>query len=179
MASQPHVDRDPVDVFVGAKVKMLRKLHRLSQQGLAARLGVSFQQVQKYEKGANRISAAMLYRIAGLFALPIGAMFEGLPAEPDAPAEGAADSAGSGLAALIGTAGGRGLTEAFLRMPPASRALLIDIAEAMIRAADLHAAPDPDRAPAATPRVSQPVQAPARGPTSPRSRPPLALSTAS
>ncbi len=55
---------DPIDVAVGARIRMRRKALDISQQGLAQVLGVTFQQVQKYERGTNRVSASMLVRIA-------------------------------------------------------------------------------------------------------------------
>ena len=55
---------DPVDVHVGRRVKLRRVLLDMSQTQLAGNIGLTFQQVQKYEKGANRISASMLHRLA-------------------------------------------------------------------------------------------------------------------
>jgi transcriptional regulator with XRE-family HTH domain len=55
---------DPIDLAVGARIRIRRKAIRVSQSDLAEHLGVSFQQVQKYERGANRISASMLVRAA-------------------------------------------------------------------------------------------------------------------
>src|SRR5262245_53163522 len=55
---------DPLDVAVGARIRMRRQAQGVSQQQLGEALGVSFQQVQKYERGANRISASMLVRTA-------------------------------------------------------------------------------------------------------------------
>jgi transcriptional regulator with XRE-family HTH domain len=51
----------------------------MSQTGLAEKLGISFQQVQKYEAGANRITAARLYEVCEVFGVPIASMFEGIP----------------------------------------------------------------------------------------------------
>jgi transcriptional regulator with XRE-family HTH domain len=68
-----------VDAHVGARVKLRRKLLGWSQTQLANALGVAFQQVQKYERGTNRIAASTLYQIAMLFDVPIGFFFEGLP----------------------------------------------------------------------------------------------------
>lgn len=69
----------PVDVHVGARIRLRRNLLGLSQGDLAAALGLTFQQVQKYERGANRISASMLYAAAHFLKSPIAAFFEGLP----------------------------------------------------------------------------------------------------
>ncbi len=61
--SQSH-QADPIDIAVGARIRMRRQLLKLSQGALAEALGVTFQQVQKYERGTNRVSASMLVRIA-------------------------------------------------------------------------------------------------------------------
>src|ERR1700750_2840871 len=71
MASKPEAVADPVDVAVGARIRLLRKLKGLSQQALADAAGVTFQQIQKYERGANRVSASMLSRIAGSLQTPV------------------------------------------------------------------------------------------------------------
>jgi transcriptional regulator with XRE-family HTH domain len=72
-------DRDPIDVHVGAKLRAFRKLRRIPQKALSEAVEVSFQQLHKYETGANRISVAVLYRLARRLAVPIDAFFEGLP----------------------------------------------------------------------------------------------------
>tara|TARA_R100001369_G_scaffold44802_2_gene70943 strand:+ start:1481 stop:1819 length:339 start_codon:yes stop_codon:yes gene_type:complete len=64
-----------IDKFVGSKVKELRKQKKKSQSVLAEALGISFQQIQKYESGSNRISASMLARIAATLGQPIAAFF--------------------------------------------------------------------------------------------------------
>ena len=75
-----------VDVHIGQRLRMRRKLAGLSQEQLAERLGVTFQQVQKYEKGTNRISASRLFGAARLLSVPVSYFFEGL-ATPEAEAE--------------------------------------------------------------------------------------------
>jgi transcriptional regulator with XRE-family HTH domain len=74
---------DPVDVHVGLRLRELRRSRKLSQPALARSVGVTFQQINKYEKGVNRISASMLYGIARTLAVPLTAFFEGLP-DPEA-----------------------------------------------------------------------------------------------
>jgi transcriptional regulator with XRE-family HTH domain len=69
---------NPVDLHVGGRVRMRRKMLGVSQERLAEALGLTFQQVQKYERGANRISASKLYEIARFLAAPISYFFEGL-----------------------------------------------------------------------------------------------------
>ena len=73
--------RDPnfVDVHVGSRLRMRRQLVGMSQEKLGELLGITFQQVQKYEKGANRISASRLYFAAKILAIPVEFFFEELP----------------------------------------------------------------------------------------------------
>lgn len=69
--------REPQDAEIGKRVRTLRLQRGLSQTKLADALGVTFQQVQKYEKGVNRISAGRLLRIAEILTVPIAFFFEG------------------------------------------------------------------------------------------------------
>lgn len=71
---------NPIDIHVGARVRMRRLLLGLSQDKLGDELGVTFQQVQKYERGANRIGASRLFEIARVLSVPIGFFFEGMDA---------------------------------------------------------------------------------------------------
>jgi transcriptional regulator with XRE-family HTH domain len=66
---------DPIDVAIGKEVRARRKLHGMSQTALGEKLGVSFQQVQKYERGANRISGSMAFRIAAAMGCRPGDLF--------------------------------------------------------------------------------------------------------
>lgn len=69
----------PVDLGVGRNMRRLRNRLGISQVQLAAGLGVTFQQIQKYENGRNRISASKLFEAAQLLAVPIEELFAGLP----------------------------------------------------------------------------------------------------
>lgn len=73
----------PVDVHVGKKIKQMRALRRLSQTDVAQKLNLSFQQIQKYEIGSNRVAASRLYELSKIFGVPTSYFFEGLP-EDDA-----------------------------------------------------------------------------------------------
>ncbi|TXI90078.1 MAG: XRE family transcriptional regulator [Cupriavidus sp.] len=73
---------DAVDVFVGGRVRALRKARGISQTALADEIGPTLQQVQKYERGFNRISASVLYRIAGALDAVPAEFFAGLPDPP-------------------------------------------------------------------------------------------------
>src|SRR3954462_5829429 len=67
---------DPLDTMVGARIRVLRIHNKISQTDLAEQIGVTFQQVQKYEKGTNRIGASRLSRIAGVLGISVGELFE-------------------------------------------------------------------------------------------------------
>lgn len=68
---------NPIDTYVGARVRVRRKFLGMSQDNLASHLGLTFQQVQKYERGANRISASKLYEISVAMRVSISHFFEG------------------------------------------------------------------------------------------------------
>jgi transcriptional regulator with XRE-family HTH domain len=68
----------PVDVHVGRKLKQIRTLRRFSQTDVAHRLGLSFQQIQKYEIGSNRIAASRLFELAQIFDISPAYFFEGV-----------------------------------------------------------------------------------------------------
>jgi transcriptional regulator with XRE-family HTH domain len=72
---------DPIDIHVAARLRMRRMLQGVSQEALAARIGVTFQQIQKYEKGQNRIGASRLFQLAQALSAPVDYFFEGLPTE--------------------------------------------------------------------------------------------------
>lgn len=67
---------DPVDVHVGKRLRLRRTLLGMSQEQLAAAVGVTFQQIQKYERGSNRVSASRLYDVARVLGVEIGFFFE-------------------------------------------------------------------------------------------------------
>ena len=81
-----------VDVFVGQRLRELRMLAGLSQSDVASALGLTFQQLQKYERGFNRVSASRLFKLAQFFRVPVSVFFEGLE-ERHAVQEGAAAGA--------------------------------------------------------------------------------------
>lgn len=83
---------DPVDLHVGRQVRQRRTLLGMSQETLGHRLDISFQQVQKYEHGKNRVSASKLHALCGILAVPVSYFFDGLPDTPGAaPAPAAED----------------------------------------------------------------------------------------
>jgi transcriptional regulator with XRE-family HTH domain len=72
----PKKQANPIDAQVGNRVRLRRMLIGMSQEKLGALLGLTFQQVQKYEKGVNRIGAGRLYQVANILDVPIGYFYE-------------------------------------------------------------------------------------------------------
>src|SRR5580704_7698343 len=70
---------DSTDIAIGQRIRVERLARRMSQTELAEKIGISFQQVQKYEKGANRVGAGRLNRIAEALGIPVAAFFEANP----------------------------------------------------------------------------------------------------
>ena len=79
---------DPIDVEVGARIRIRRRLLSISQEELASALKLTFQQIQKYEKGANRIGPSRLAKIASALAVPIGRLFDTSASSSDGPVDG-------------------------------------------------------------------------------------------
>ena len=69
----------PVDIHVGSRVRLRRRLLGMSQTDLGKALGLTFQQVQKYERGANRISASRLYQLSQILGVPVSYFFDDMP----------------------------------------------------------------------------------------------------
>ena len=114
---------DPVDIAIGARMRLRRKSLGISQGVLSERVGVSFQQIHKYERGANRVSGSMLVAIAAALDTSVGWLVgeEG----------GLAEAADEVISALALT-GGVDLLEAFASIPQASaRAALVTLAQEM------------------------------------------------
>ncbi|WP_371168488.1 helix-turn-helix domain-containing protein [Aliiroseovarius sp. 2305UL8-7] len=81
--------KHPVDVHVGKRVRHRRWMVGMTQQQLAEKVGIKFQQIQKYETGMNRVSASRLWDIAAALSVPVSFFFEGLEETPDADASNA------------------------------------------------------------------------------------------
>lgn len=79
---------DPVDIHVGRRLRQRRALLGLSQDKLGRAVGLTFQQIQKYERGANRIGASRLLQLSRALAVPIAYFFEDAPGPADKPARG-------------------------------------------------------------------------------------------
>ena len=124
---------NPIDKHVGSRVRMRRVLIGMSQERLGGALGLTFQQVQKYEKGTNRIGASRLQQIAGVLSVPPAFFFEDMPASEGAPTEGSFAEEGAGFVVdFLSTAEGLLLNKAFVRIrEPRVRKKIIDLVTAL------------------------------------------------
>lgn len=77
MASRPN----PIDVHVGGRVRLRRTLLGMSQEKLAQALGLTFQQIQKYERGANRIGSSRLFKLSQILDVPVSFFFDDMTAD--------------------------------------------------------------------------------------------------
>ena len=123
---------NPTDKYVGSRVRLLRSQHNMSQEMLAKHLGMSFQQVQKYEKGINRISASRLRHLGQIFDVPVNFFFEGAPRLAAPARKNVAALWADDVSDFVVGAEGRALAEAFLRIRDATvRRSVVRMVEAL------------------------------------------------
>lgn len=128
----------PIDVHVGRRVRQRRKAMNVTQERLADELGLTFQQVQKYERGANRVSASKLYEIATALETGIEYFFEGLtdPATAKTGGVGQPDSERF-VNAFLMSAEGLELAELFTRLQsPRLRKRIVELVRTMVEDED-------------------------------------------
>jgi transcriptional regulator with XRE-family HTH domain len=119
---------NPTDKHVGSRVRMRRMMLSMSQEKLGDALSLTFQQVQKYEKGTNRIGASRLQQIAHILQVPVSFFFEGGP-DHDSAMSGDAPSPAY-VADFLSTSDGLTLTRAFMRIKdPKLRRRIVDLVQ--------------------------------------------------
>jgi transcriptional regulator with XRE-family HTH domain len=123
---------NPVDRHVGSRVRMRRMLAGMSQEKLGTALGITFQQIQKYEKGTNRIGASRLQQIARALGVPVSYFFEDAPGGVETLDGGFAEAGSNYVSDLLATSDGLQLTKAFLRVrDPKVRRRLVELVTAL------------------------------------------------
>ncbi len=118
---------NPIDVYVGGRIRLRRNMTGMSQEKLGENLGITFQQIQKYEKGTNRVGASRLQAIASILEVPVAYFFEGVPGE--SPAGGfAEDGQTAYVVDFLSSAEGLQLNRAFARIGDAKvRRRIVDL----------------------------------------------------
>lgn len=126
-AKVPHA----TDRYVGSRIRMRRMLAGISQEKLGDSLGVTFQQVQKYEKGINRVSASRLQRIAGMLDVPVSFFFEGAPSHDEALSS-IDQSTSESVSKFLATSEGIQLMKAFAQIKSGvARRRIIDLVQSI------------------------------------------------
>lgn len=122
---------DPIDKHVGSRIRMRRLMLSMSQEKLGEALGLTFQQVQKYEKGTNRVGASRVQQISDILQVPVSFLFEGGPNSASANAQGFSEAPSpTYVADFLATSEGLALTRAFTRISDAKlRRSIVDMVE--------------------------------------------------
>jgi transcriptional regulator with XRE-family HTH domain len=123
---------NPIDKHVGSRVRMRRMMLGMSQEKLGNNLGLTFQQVQKYEKGTNRIGASRLQQISQILQVPVSFFFEGAPTNANTMHIDGMNEAPSPayVSDFLATSDGLALTKAFMRISDSKlRRRIVDLVE--------------------------------------------------
>jgi transcriptional regulator with XRE-family HTH domain len=123
---------NPVDKHVGSRVRLRRMMLGMSQEKLGDALGLTFQQVQKYEKGANRIGASRLQHISHILQIPVPFFFEGAPHVPGQPEPIGEAPWPAYVSEFLATIEGLALTKAFMEIEePSLRRRIVQLVQAI------------------------------------------------
>ena len=128
---------NPTDKYVGSRVRMRRLMLHMSQERLADQLGLTFQQVQKYEKGTNRISASRLQEISQILEVPVPFFFEGAPQAGGTSRRSDDNASLAHITDFLGNADGHALVKAFMKIKNAGlRRSIVRMVEAIVSSGD-------------------------------------------
>ena len=126
------VKKNPIDKHVGSRVRMRRMMLGMSQTKLASGLGITFQQVQKYEKGTNRMGAGRLQHISNILQIPVPFFFEGAPLMPGETSGLGEAPSPAYVTEFLATTDGLTLVKAFMRIPNSRlRRRIVELVEEM------------------------------------------------
>ena len=124
---------NPIDIHVGGRIRLRRTMLGMSQEKLGEKLGITFQQVQKYEKGTNRVGASRLQNIAAILGVPVSFFFEDAPGEAgQPPVDGMSESSSTYVVDFLSSAEGLQLNRAFVKITdPKVRRRIIELVKAL------------------------------------------------
>ncbi|MEZ5783045.1 MAG: helix-turn-helix transcriptional regulator [Rhizobiaceae bacterium] len=124
---------NPIDIHVGGRIRMRRNMLGMSQEKLGESLGITFQQVQKYEKGTNRVGASRLQDIASIMNAPVAFFFEDAPGSEGASSTGRLEESPSGFAMdFTSNSEAMALNRAFVKITNAkTRKRIIELVKAL------------------------------------------------
>ncbi len=120
---------NPIDIHVGGRIRLRRMMSGLSQERLGEQMGLTFQQIQKYEKGANRVGASRLFQLAQVLEVPVSYFFDDLELEDKRHASGFAESKSQDFVLeFLNSREGLELNRAFVKIQdPQVRRRVIDL----------------------------------------------------
>lgn len=117
MADENKKKPNPIDIHVGSRIRLRRNMLGMSQEKLGESLGITFQQIQKYEKGTNRVGASRLQAIASVLNAPVAFFFEDAPGQEAVAGQGGFEDASMAFAAeFCSTPEGLQLNRAFVKI---------------------------------------------------------------
>jgi len=124
---------NPIDVHVGSRVRLRRTMLGMSQEKLGESLGITFQQIQKYEKGTNRVGASRLQQIARVLSTPVSFFFEDAPGQPEGGPSGFAEGDSTNYVVdFLSSSEGLQLNRAFIKIKdPKVRRKIIEMVRAL------------------------------------------------
>lgn len=124
---------NPIDTHVGSRIRLRRNMLGMSQEKLGENLGITFQQIQKYEKGTNRVGASRLQAISSVLGVPVSFFFEGAPGENPSDTPGFSEDGGAGyIVDFLNSSEGIQLSRAFVRISDGKvRRRVIDLVKAL------------------------------------------------
>ncbi|MDT6939846.1 helix-turn-helix domain-containing protein [Brucella pseudogrignonensis] len=123
---------NPIDVHVGSRIRLRRNMLGLSQEKLGESLGITFQQIQKYEKGTNRVGASRLQAISAILTVPVSFFFEDAPGSSVTQAGFAEDNEATYVVDFLNSNEGVQLTRAFTKISdPKVRRKIIDLVKSL------------------------------------------------
>jgi transcriptional regulator with XRE-family HTH domain len=124
---------NPIDIHVGSRVRLRRTMLGMSQEKLGEALGITFQQIQKYEKGTNRVGASRLQNISTVLNVPVSFFFEDAPGDPSTGQPGMAEANSSNYVVdFLSSSEGLQLNRAFIKIAdPKVRRKLVDLVKSL------------------------------------------------
>jgi transcriptional regulator with XRE-family HTH domain len=107
---------NPTDIHVGSRIRLRRNMLSMSQEKLGENLGITFQQIQKYEKGTNRVGASRLQAIASILGVPVAFFFEDVPGQDGVASRGFGEESANVVVEFCTSSEGLQLNRAFVKI---------------------------------------------------------------
>lgn len=128
---------NPIDIHVGSRIRLRRTMLGMSQEKLGESLGITFQQIQKYEKGTNRVGASRLQNISSILNVPVSFFFEDAPGDNSTSGGMAEAQSSNYVVDFLSSSEGLQLNRAFVKIAdPKVRRKIVDLVKALAAEAE-------------------------------------------